>query len=550
MGVKLLSAMAILWAVAAAYAQPALQCPAALSEESLTALVKAVPEATVRQIVAACSIAFEPTEESLGRLRSAGAGQSVLDAVRAAAAGPGDRDWESIKNSQDPAVFADYLRRYPDGRNAVAARQKYRGLRVARAQGDIERDLDAGQWDAAEAKIEELLRDVPAGEDTKEWQRRVADGRAAARRKQEAPANGAAASRETAETQPQPALSCAQPLSESTLTELVKGTAVPPERIREYVAVCGVDFQPTGEAIGRLRSAGAAESVLDAVRAAVKSNPEPVEPVAPPPAVAVAKSNPAPVEAVIPPAPPAPPPSAPRPAVAVVKSTPTPVETATPPSGAPGAKKVNPKDGLTYVWIPPGTFQMGCSTGDTGCVGVEKPAHAVTITKGYWLGEMPVTQYAFERLMAQNPSRVKGSSLPVTANWGLAKDYCAAAGGRLPTEAEWEYAARAGSAEARYGNLDEIAWYSANSGGQMHDVGQKRPNAWGLYDTLGNVFQWVADWNGAYGAGAQSDPAGPASGTWRALRGVGANYDAGDVRVSFRHSAAPGGQFGFRCAME
>jgi len=152
--------------------------------------------------------------------------------------------------------------------------------------------------------------------------------------------------------------------------------------------------------------------------------------------------------------------------------------------------------------------------------------------------------------MAQNPSRVKGSHLPVTANWSQAKDYCEAAGGRLPTEAEWEYAARAGSADARYGNLDEIAWYSANSGGQMHEVGQKRPNAWGLYDTLGNLFQWVADWNGPYQGGAQSDPAGPASGAWRALRGVAASYDAGDVRVSFRHSAAPGGLFGFRCAME
>jgi len=508
MGAKLLSMATLFLLPALTQAQSALQCPAALSEESLTALVKAVPEATVRQIVAACSIDFEPTEEILGRLRSAGAPQGVLDAVRGGA-GPAEKAWESIKNSQDPAVFADYLRRYPDGRNAVAARQKYRGLRVARAQGEIERDLDAGQWDAAEGKIEVLLRDVPAGEDTKAWQRRVTDGRAAARKQPGEQANAA-----------EPALACAQPLSESVLTELVKSTAVPAARIREYVAVCGVDFQPTGEAVGRLRAAGAPEPVLDAVRAA--SKPAEVRPpAAAAPAIAEVRSTPARVGPVIP-----------------------------PPAPAPGAKKVNAKDGLAYVWIPPGTYQMGCSAGDTECIGVEKPAHAVTITKAYWLGQTPVTQQAFERLMAQNPSRVKGSSLPVTANWSLAKDYCEAAGGRLPTEAEWEYAARAGSADARYGNVDEIAWYSANSGGQMHEVGQKRPNAWGLYDTLGNVFQWVADWNGAYQAGTQSDPAGPAGGTWRALRGVAANYDAGDVRVSFRHSAAPGGQFGFRCAVE
>lgn len=532
MGAKLVWMAMLLWLAAPIHAQPALQCPAALSEESLAALVKAVPESTVRQIVGACKIAFEPTAEALSRLRLAGASQGILDAVRAA--GPEGSAWESIKNSQDPAVFADYLRRYPDGQNAVAARQKYRGLLVARAQGEIERDLDAGQWDAADAKIQELLRSVPADEDTQAWQRRVDEGRAAERKRGGEQANAPEPMGKGTAAPAQPGVACDRPLSEALLTELVKSTAVPAARIREYVASCGIDFEPTGDAVGRLRAAGTPEAVLDAVRTA------------PRPAGAAARIVPVPPQPAIPP----PAPSAPT-DIAVVKSNPTPPEPAVAPSGAAaGAKKVNEKDGLAYVRIPAGTFQMGCSPGDGACLGVEKPVHAVTLTKGFWLGETPVTQRAFERKMAQNPSRIKNPSLPVTVSWSLAKDYCEAVGGRLPTEAEWEYAARAGSTDARYGSPDEIAWYSANSGGQTHEVGQKRPNAWGLYDMLGNLFQWVADWNGPYQAGAQSDPAGPASGTWRALRGVAANYDAGDVRASFRHSAAPEGLFGFRCALE
>jgi hypothetical protein len=139
----------------------------------------------------------------------------------------------------------------------------------------------------------------------------------------------------------------------------------------------------------------------------------------------------------------------------------------------PAAPKVNPKDGLTYVWIPPSKT-----------------------VNGFWLSQTLVTQAAYERVMGNNPSYFKGDQLPVeSVTWFEADAYCKAVGGRLPSEAEWEHAARGGMTGGLFfGAADKIAWHIGNSGGETHPVAEKDPNSYGLYDMLGNVWEWTANW--------------------------------------------------------
>jgi formylglycine-generating enzyme required for sulfatase activity len=209
---------------------------------------------------------------------------------------------------------------------------------------------------------------------------------------------------------------------------------------------------------------------------------------------------------------------------------------------------------------------MGCSPGDNDCEKDEKPSHQVTISKGFWIGQTEVTVGAFkrfaaatERPMPDAPNFNKGwanDRMPiVNVTWNDAHDFCAWAGARLPTEAEWEYAARGESTEARYGSIDEVAWYSVNSGGQTHPVGEKRANGFGLYDVLGNVWEWVNDWydQNYYQNSASQDPSGPTGGQQRVLRGGAWVSVPWVVRVSFRSSYNPANRNyinGVRCGGE
>jgi formylglycine-generating enzyme required for sulfatase activity len=229
----------------------------------------------------------------------------------------------------------------------------------------------------------------------------------------------------------------------------------------------------------------------------------------------------------------------------------------------------NAKDRQTYVWIPAGTFRMGCTDGDKECYEDERPAHTVQITNGFWIGQTEVSVSAFEIFADLKgvvvPPGQKGSRYPVHAVvWDEANAYCNWAGGRLPTEAEWEYAARAGTSNVRYGALDAIAWTSQNSGHTVHEVAKKEPNAYGLYDMLGNVWEWTADWYAAkyYEQSPAADPTGPPAGDTlvskgvdmptRTIRGGAWIGFPGVARASYRYWFIPNlrvANIGFRCVL-
>lgn len=222
---------------------------------------------------------------------------------------------------------------------------------------------------------------------------------------------------------------------------------------------------------------------------------------------------------------------------------------------------------MEFVTIPAGEFMMGCSPGDSGCSAGEEPRHKVRIAKSFEIGKFEVTQAQWCAVMGGNPSYFKRADLPVErVSWVDVQTFLQRVNARsdgyryrLPTEAEWEYAARAGSAGPYYGKPDEIAWHSGKWGVKTHPVGRKQPNAWGLYDMLGNVWEWVQDWYASsyYSSFSSSspvvDPAGPPSGSFRVLRG-GSWYDKSMyLRVSGRLYFKPDYKYvsiGFRCVRE
>jgi len=204
-----------------------------------------------------------------------------------------------------------------------------------------------------------------------------------------------------------------------------------------------------------------------------------------------------------------------------------------------------------------GTFMMGSESSEA--YPEEKPVHQVTLS-GFEIGKYEVTQAEWVAVMGSNPSFFKGDRLPVEQlSWDDVQTYIQKLNTitkknyRLPTEAEWEYACRAGTTGDRYGELNSIAWYSDNSGGRTHDVGGKAPNGFGLYDMLGNVFEWCADWYGEYSAESVTNPKGPSSGVHRVLRGGSWLQEAVAARASFRNLHVPSHAYdllGFRLARD
>jgi sulfatase modifying factor 1 len=202
---------------------------------------------------------------------------------------------------------------------------------------------------------------------------------------------------------------------------------------------------------------------------------------------------------------------------------------------------------VTFRYCAPGRFLMGSPESEVGRFDDEGPAHEVELTQGFWMAEVPVTQQLWEAVASSNPSRFKGEDQPVEkVSWfdcdGWMRKANSMAGGlnlRFPTEAEWEYAARAGTTGPRYGGLDFIAWHDANSGKQTHPVRHKIANAWGLYDMLGNVWEWCSDGYSEYRSGRVTDPTGPSWCSNRVSRGGGWNEYAGDVRSAYRRGVDP-----------
>ena len=221
---------------------------------------------------------------------------------------------------------------------------------------------------------------------------------------------------------------------------------------------------------------------------------------------------------------------------------------------------ITQKSGMVH--IPAGSFMMGCSSGDSECDDDEKPAKKVTLTKGFYMDATEVTQGEYERVMGKNPSYFQscGADCPVEqVSWNDAKAYCEKVGKRLPTEAEWEYAARGGSSTAYYWgkSIDgAYAWYSDNSGSKTHAVGQKKANGFGLYDMAGNVWEWVADCYDSdwYSKMPATNPVNTCTGSGnRVLRGGSWNYYAWSTRVSYRLRNLPDYRYdyvGFRCAQD
>jgi formylglycine-generating enzyme required for sulfatase activity len=374
--------------------------------------------------------------------------------------------WESIKNSNDPAVFRDYLAKYPSGGFSEVAISNIRSIEITGIKKQIREYLDARSWDAADQRITDLLKISPDDPDASTWKKQIS----------------------------------AEVESERTSAEISKLK----KQIGDFISVR--DWSKAGVQLENL----------------LKMAPNDAE------ALSWRRQLDREIEN----------------------------ERATT-ERKPAANSY----GIEFVSIPAGKFMMGCSLGDSQCAAFENPRHEVTISRGFELGKYEVTQGQWVRVMENNPSYFKGDDrLPVEqVSWSDAEAFIAnlnaandGYGYRLPTEAEWEYAARGGTEGPYYGDLDAISWNISNSGSKTHPVGQKQPNGYGLYDMLGNVDQWCWDWYGDYGSSPAIDPRGPSSGQYKVLRGLSIFTLSRYARVSNRARELPANRrvVGFRVCRE
>ena len=202
-----------------------------------------------------------------------------------------------------------------------------------------------------------------------------------------------------------------------------------------------------------------------------------------------------------------------------------------------GLNDINPNEkticGIECVLVKAGTFTMG-SPSDEDKRQINEEEHEVTIKRDYYISKYPITKSLYEGDTTAN------ADCPVEyITWAKALDWAKSKGGRLPTEAEWEFAARGGRRSKGYyycgsNALDDVAWFSLNSTGQTHPVGQKRPNELGIYDMSGNVFEWCSDWFGEYPLQAATNPKGPKEGDARVMRGGSCCDAARDCRIAYR----------------
>ncbi len=257
-----------------------------------------------------------------------------------------------------------------------------------------------------------------------------------------------------------------------------------------------------------------------------------------------------------------------------VQAEPTPA-TIKRPSPAPKPKPHNTfsRDGNTFtvngvsftmIEVRGGTFTMGAAEQDSIAADWEKPAHEVTLPS-YYIGQTEVTQALWQTVMGNNPSKHKGdNSYPVEqVSWNDVQKFISKLNNitglrfRLPTEAEWEFAARGGTMSRGYkysgsDNIRYVAWYKKTSGRETHPVGKKAPNELGIYDMTGNVWEWCSDWFGRYSSQSDYNPAGAGSGPYRVIRGGCAIGDAGSSSVSRRYPFVPDtrrDELGFRLAL-